>query len=85
MRRRILTIVLLGLAAAAAVFAETDTVRLASPDGQLELRLFVVSPKDAILVRMAYSVTFRGKLLMDTSLLGIAIRDQEVFLGETVG
>jgi len=67
------------------VFAETDTVSLASPDGQLVLRLFVVSPKDSILVRLAYSVTFRGKLLMDTSLLGIAIHDQEVFLGETVG
>lgn len=85
MRRRILTLVLLGLAAAAAVFAETDTVSLASPDGQLVFRLFVVSPKDSILVRLAYSVTFHGKLLLDTSLLGIAVRDQEVFLGETVG
>jgi alpha-glucosidase len=44
-----------------------------------------VSPKDAILIRLAYSVTFHGKLLMDTSLLGIALHDQEVFLGETVG
>jgi len=84
-RRHILPICALLLAAAAAVFAETDTVSLASPDGQLVLRLFVVSPKDSILVRLAYSVTFRGKLLMDTSLLGIAIHDQEVFLGETVG
>jgi alpha-glucosidase len=73
------------LAAAAAAFAETDTVSVASPDGQLVLRLFVVSPKDSILVRLAYSVTFHGKLLIDTSLLGIAIHDQEVFLGETVG
>ncbi len=85
MRRRILSLVLLCLAAASAVFAETDTVSVASPDGQLVFRLFIVSPKDAILVRLAYSVSFRGKLLMDTSLLGIAIRDQEVFLGETVG
>jgi alpha-glucosidase len=85
MRRRILSLVLLVLAATSAVFAETDTVSLASPDGQLVLRLFVVSPKDAILIRLAYSVTFHGKLLMDTSLLGIALHDQEVFLGETVG
>jgi len=84
-RRHILPICALLLAAAAAVFAETDTVSLASPDGQLVLRLFIVSPKDSILVRLAYSVTFHGKLLMDTSLLGIAIHDQEVFLGETVG
>jgi len=85
MKRRILSLALLVMAAASAVFAETDTVSVASPDGQLVLRLFVVSPKDAILVRLAYSVTFHGKLLMDTSLLGIAIHDQEVFLGETVG
>src|SRR5689334_22348848 len=85
MRRRILALVLLVFAAASAAFAETDTVSVASPDGQLVLRLFVVSPKDAILVRLAYSVTYHGKLLMDTSLLGIAIHDQEVFLGETVG
>jgi alpha-glucosidase len=85
MRRRILSLALLVLAAASSVFAETDTVSVASPDGQLVFRLFVVSPKDAILVRLAYSVTFHGKLLMDTSLLGIALHDQEVFLGETVG
>ena len=84
-RRHILSICALLLAAAAAAFAETDTVSLASPDGQLVLRLFIVSPKESILVRLAYSVTFHGKLLMDTSLLGIAIHDQEVFLGETVG
>ena len=85
MRRRILSLALLCLSAVSVVLAETDTVSLASPDGQLVFRLFVVSPKDAILVRLAYSVTFHGKLLMDTSLLGIALHDQEVFLGETVG
>jgi alpha-glucosidase len=85
MRRRILSLVLLALAAASAAFAETDTVSVASPDGQLVFRLFIVSPKDSLLVRLAYSVTFHGKLLMDTSLLGIAIHNQEVFLGETVG
>jgi alpha-glucosidase len=85
MRRRILVLALVWLASAAAAFAETDPVQVASPDGQLVLRLFIVSPKDSILVRLAYSVSFRGKLLMDTSLLGIAIHDQEVFLGETVG
>jgi len=85
MRRRILSLVLLLCAAASAVFAETDTVSLASPDGQLVFRLFIVSPKDNILVRLAYSVTFRGKLLMDTSLLGITLHDVDVLLGETVG
>jgi alpha-glucosidase len=85
MRRRILSLLLMCLAAASAMFAETDTVSVASPDGQLVLRLFVVSPKDAILVRLAYSVTFHGKLLMDTSLLGITLHDVDVLLGETVG
>jgi alpha-glucosidase len=85
MRRRILSLVLPGLMAVTAVFAETDTVNVASPDGQLVLRLFIVSPKDALLVRLAYSVSYHGKLLMDTSLLGIALHNQEVFLGETVG
>jgi alpha-glucosidase len=85
MRRRILSLALLGLMAVTAAFAETDTVNVASPDGQLVLRLFIVSPKDALLVRLAYSVSYHGKLLMDTSLLGIALHNQEVFLGETVG
>src|SRR5258708_12332646 len=83
MTRRILSLALMCLAAAAPVaFAETDLVSVASPDGQLVFRLFIVSPKDSILVRLAYSVTFHGKLLMDTSLLGIALHDQEGFLGE---
>ncbi len=84
-RRHILPICALLLAALVPVFAETDTVSVSSPDGQLVFRLFVVSPKDAVLVRLAYSVTFHGKLLMDTSLLGIALQNQEPFLGETVG
>jgi len=85
MRRRILSLALLILAAASAVFAETDTVSVASPDGQLVLRLFIVSPKDAILVRLAYSVTFHEKLLMNASLMGFALHDVDVLLGETVG
>ena len=76
---------LLLLVAGSAAFAQTDPVHVASPDGQLVMRLFIVSPQDSILVRLAYSVTFHGKLLMDSSLLGIAIHDQEVFLGEKVG
>lgn len=85
MRRRFLSLVLLACAAASGLFAETDTVSVASPDGQLVLRFFIVSPKGAMLIRLAYSVTFHGKLLMDTSLLGIAIHDSDVLLGETVG
>jgi alpha-glucosidase len=85
MRRTILLLVLVWLAAAASVFAETDAVRVASPNGQLEFRVFVMSPPGAGLVRLAYQASFRGKLLLDTSLLGIAMRDQEPILGENVG
>lgn len=85
MKRRILSFALLCLAAASAAFAQTDPVQVASPDGQLVMRLFIVSPKDSILIRLAYSVSFRGKPLIDTSLLGIALHDVDVLLGETVG
>jgi hypothetical protein len=47
--------------------------------------LFIVSPKDSILIRLAYSVSFRGRPLIDTSLLGITLHDVDVLLGETVG
>jgi alpha-glucosidase len=85
MKRRILSFALLCLAAASAAFAQTDPVQVASPDGQLVMRLFIVSPKDSILIRLAYSVSFRGKPLLETSLLGITLHDVDVLLGETVG
>ena len=84
-RRHILPICALLLAALVPVFAETDTVSVASPDGQLVLRLFIVSPKDSILVRLAYSLTFHGKVVMNASLMGFTLHDVDVLLGETVG
>jgi alpha-glucosidase len=85
MRRLILILALVCLAAASAAFAQTDPVQVASPDGQLVMRLFIVSPQDSILIRLAYSVTYRGKPLIDTSLLGITLHDVDVLLGETIG
>ena len=85
MRRRILSLALMCLATASALLAQTDPVEVVSPDGQLIMRLFIVSPKDSILIRLAYSVSFRGKPLIDTSLLGIALHDVDVLLGQTVG
>ena len=73
------------LAACVAAFAQTDPLHVTSPDGQLVMRLFIMTPQDSRLVRLAYQISYRGKLLMDTSLLGIAIHDQEPFLGENVG
>src|SRR5579862_7126531 len=73
------------LVAGSAAFAQTDPLHVASPDGQLMMRLFIMTPQDSRLVRLAYQVTFHGKLLIDTSLLGIALSNQEPFLGENVG
>jgi alpha-glucosidase len=65
--------------------AQTDPVQVASPDGQLVMRLFIITPEGSRLVRLAYQVSFRGKLLMDTSLLGISLSNQEPILSENVG
>lgn len=42
-------------------------------------------PDDGTLVRLAYEVSYRGKLLIDTSFLGYYIYDQLPLLGEKVG
>jgi alpha-glucosidase len=62
-----------------------DELRVASPDGQLEFRLFTTLPEGAQLNSLAYQVRLRGKLLVDTSCLGWNIHFQEPFLGENVG
>ena len=62
-----------------------DERSVASPDGALVFRLFVAQPSEARLFRLAYQVIAKGQLLLDTSYLGINIRDQEPILGENVG
>jgi hypothetical protein len=77
--------ILLLLACAACAVAQSDLLRVASPHGQLEFRLFVDQPPEpGSLLRPAYQVLYRGKLLIDTSFLGLEIRDQTM-LGEKVG
>lgn len=56
-----------------------------SPDGQLEFRLFTSLPDGEILNSLAYQVSLGGKLLFDTSYLGLDILFQEPVLGENVG
>ncbi len=60
-------------------------VRVASPDGQVEFRVFITKPPDSLFLRIAYQVSYRGKLLIDTSLMGFVIHDQEPLLGENIG
>jgi alpha-glucosidase len=77
----------LGLMAALCAFgqAQSDPVKVTSPDGQIEFRMFL-SPQQVSSEywRLAYQISFRGKLLMDTSYMGLNFRDQPV-LGVNLG
>jgi alpha-glucosidase len=67
------------LATALFAFAQGDLVSVTSPNGQIEFRLFMLPQEDpGEHPRLAYEVSFRGKPLMDTSYLGLNIRDQPV-------
>lgn len=59
--------------------------RVQSPDGRIEFRIFVAQPREQSLTRPAYQVLYRGKILIDTSFLGLEITDQEPILGENAG
>jgi alpha-glucosidase len=62
-----------------------DERLLASPSGQVVFRLFVAQPEPGGLPRLAYQLRYRGRLVLDTSYLGLEIRDQEPLLGENAG
>jgi hypothetical protein len=69
---------------AGAAVAQDDR-RVVSPDGQLEFRLFVNGQPNSNLSRVAYQLRYKGKLLVDTSYLGIDIYTWEPLLGENTG
>jgi alpha-glucosidase len=73
------------LAAPFLAFGQNDPIPVASPDGQIELRLFLSKPDDSRYFRLAYQVSYRGKLLMDTSLMGLTLQNQEPVLGDNLG
>lgn len=56
-----------------------------SPDGHIAFRLFVAQPEPGGLSRLACQLLYRGKPVLDTSYLGLDIRNQEPFLGENAG
>ena len=62
-----------------------DDRKVVSPGGQLEFRVFTTLPAGAQLNSLAYQVRLRGKLLIDTSCMGLDIHFQEPLLGENVG
>ena len=74
-----------GASAYAQGFPANDSRKVVSPDEQLEFRLFTSVPEDSNLNCLAYQVWLRGKLLIDTSYLGLNIHFQEPLLGENVG
>jgi alpha-glucosidase len=67
------------------VLLAQDVRRIASPDGQLEFRIFETQSERGGLSRLAYRILKQGKPLVDTSFLGFNIHNQEPFLGENVG
>jgi hypothetical protein len=83
MRHRWFLACLLPLVAGAA--RGQDELRVASPGGQLEFRIFVTQPPGAVLNTLAYQVFLRGKPVVDTSYLSLNIHFQEPLLGENVG
>lgn len=62
-----------------------DELRLVSPNGRLEFRLFVAQPEVGALYRLGYQLLARGKPVLGTSFLGLVIHDQEPVLCENVG
>jgi hypothetical protein len=69
---------------AGAAHAQDDRT-IVSPNGQLEFHLFTATPEGGVLSCLAYQVRLHGKLLLDTSYLGLFIHFQEPLLGENVG
>jgi alpha-glucosidase len=62
-----------------------DERRVLSPDGSLEFRIMVTQPEPGTIARLGYQVWLRGQPLIQTSFLGLDIRDQEPILGFNVG
>lgn len=81
--RRFLTLLLLSLACGGGLRAQ-DERRVTSPDGQIEFRVFLTHPEPEEFVRLAYQVSYRGRLLINTSFLGLEIHDQPL-LGQNAG
>jgi len=65
--------------------AQNDPIPVTSPDGQIELRFFLTKPDDSRYFRLSYQVSFQGKLLIDTSMMGLMLQNQEPVLGENLG
>jgi alpha-glucosidase len=75
---------LLALSLIPTAFALDDRT-VSSPDGRIAFRVFVAPQEPGGLSRLAYQVLVQGKLVIDTSYLGLDIENQEPLLGENDG
>jgi hypothetical protein len=73
------------LALAVCSASAQDERRIASPNGQLEFRLWTWQSDRGGLPRIAYQILRRGKLVVDTSFMGLLVHNQEPILGENAG
>ena len=73
------------LALAASSASAQDERRVASPNGQLEFRIWTWQSDRGGLSRIAYQILRRGKPVVDTSFMGLLIHNQEPILGENAG
>jgi hypothetical protein len=62
-----------------------DELRVLSPNGKIECRVYVATQIDRALSRLAYDVSVSGKPVIGQSYLGLDIWDQEPLLGENTG
>ncbi len=62
------------------ILAQNEPVRVTSPDGRIDFQLLVAQPPQRGPVRaspqLAYTISFNGKSLLDTSFLGLQIQGQ---------
>lgn len=75
---------LLALCLAPTAFA-LDERTATSPDGRIAFHVFVAPQEPGGLSRLAYQVLVQGKLVVETSYLGLDIENQEPLLGENEG
>ncbi len=85
-RRRLQILLCAGACIAGCARGQGDLLTVTSPNGQIEFDLFLTQQPDLSepLVRLAYQVFIKGKMLMDTSFMGLNVRDQPI-LGVNVG
>src|SRR5215472_10008517 len=66
--------------------AAEDSLHAVSPNGKIDAELSVEQQdRTDSFVRLTFRVTYEGKLLIDTSYMGLWIRAQEPILGENLG